>query len=52
MAQLVTMNFGHPVATIMIEKPSAIAGIEYAGVQVTRNKAFFENRDFWKVKRP
>jgi len=51
-AQTVTMNYGYDNATVRIEKPSAIATIDTAGVQVTRSRAFFENKDFWKVKRP
>lgn len=51
-AQVVTMNHGFENATVRIEKPSAIATIDAAGVQITRSKVFFENKDFWKVKRP
>jgi len=51
-AQIVTVNFGHTVAKVRIDKPSAIATIEAAGVEVTRSKTFFENKDFWKVKLP
>ena len=51
-AQIVTMNYGLESATIRVEKPSAIATIEIAAVQLTRTRAFFENKDFWKVKLP
>ncbi|KAJ9610221.1 hypothetical protein H2200_004998 [Cladophialophora chaetospira] len=51
-AQVVTVNYGHTVAKVRIEKPSAIASIEAAGVEITRSKTFFENKDFWKVKLP
>lgn len=51
-AQIVTMNYGHTVAKVTIEKPSAIATISSAGVEITRSKTFFENKDFWKVKVP
>ncbi|KAJ9612765.1 hypothetical protein H2204_014934 [Knufia peltigerae] len=51
-AQVVTLNYGHTVAKVRIEKPSAIATIEAAAVEITRSKTFFENKDFWKVKRP
>lgn len=51
-AQVVTMNYGLESATVRVEKPSAIATIETAAVQLTRTKGFFENRDFWKVKLP
>ncbi|KIW23644.1 dihydroneopterin aldolase [Cladophialophora immunda] len=51
-AQIVTLNYGHTVAKVRIEKPSAIAPIEAAAVEITRSKTFFENKDFWKVKLP
>lgn len=46
------MNYSHTVANVRIEKPSAIAPIEAAAVDITRSKTFFENKDFWKVKLP
>ncbi|KAL2436282.1 hypothetical protein ABEF95_007601 [Exophiala dermatitidis] len=51
-AQIVTINYGHKAAKVHIDKPSAIATIEAAAVEITRTKGFFENKDFWKVKRP
>ncbi|KAJ9503071.1 hypothetical protein H2202_001224 [Exophiala xenobiotica] len=51
-AQIVTLNYGHTVAKVRVEKPSAIATIEAAAVEITRSKTFFENKDFWKVKMP
>ncbi|ETN47033.1 dihydroneopterin aldolase [Cyphellophora europaea CBS 101466] len=51
-AQVVTMDHNQPIVTVLIEKPSAIATIETAAIQLTRSRAFFENKDFWKVKRP
>ncbi|KIX03347.1 dihydroneopterin aldolase [Rhinocladiella mackenziei CBS 650.93] len=51
-AQIVTMNYGHTVAKVRIEKPSAITTIDAAAVEITRSKTFFENKDFWKVKLP
>ncbi|OAP63127.1 dihydroneopterin aldolase [Fonsecaea erecta] len=51
-AQIVTIDYGHTVAKVRIEKPSAIAPIEAAAVEITRSKSFFENKDFWKVKLP
>ena len=51
-AQIVTVNYGHTVAKIRIDKPSAIATIEAPAVEITRSKTFFENKDFWKVKLP
>jgi dihydroneopterin aldolase len=51
-AQLVTMEYNYTMAKVRVEKPSAIATIGYAAVEVTRSRTFFENKDFWKVKRP
>lgn len=51
-AQIVTMTYGHTMAKIRVEKPSAIATIEAAAVEITRSRSFFENKDFWKVKLP
>ena len=51
-AQLVTMDYGQPIVTVVVEKPNAIASIDAAIIQVTRSRGFFENKDFWKVKRP
>jgi FolB domain-containing protein len=51
-AQIVTVNYGHTVAKVRVDKPSAITTIEAAGVEITRSKTFFENKDFWKVKLP
>ncbi len=51
-AQIVTVNYGHTVAKVRIDKPSAISTIEAAAVEITRTKTFFENKDFWKVKLP
>ncbi|KIW97731.1 dihydroneopterin aldolase [Cladophialophora bantiana CBS 173.52] len=51
-AQIVTVNYGHTVAKVRIEKPNAITPIEAAAVEITRSKSFFETRDFWKVKLP
>ena len=46
------MEHRQPIVTVLVEKPSAIATIEAAAIQITRSRAFFENKDFWKVKRP
>ena len=51
-AQVVTMDYGQPVVTVVVEKPNAIASIDAAVIQITRSRIFFENKDFWKVKRP
>lgn len=51
-AQVVTMDHNQPIVTVLVEKPSAIATIDTAAIQLTRARTFFENKDFWKVKRP
>lgn len=51
-AQIVTVNYNHTVAKVRIDKPSAIATIDAAAVEITRSRTFFESKDFWKVKRP
>lgn len=51
-AQIVTMGYGYTMVKIRVEKPSAIATIEAAAVEITRSRSFFENKDFWKVKLP
>ena len=51
-AQTVTMDFGHDAVSVRLEKPSAIANIDAAGVRIHRRQSFFANADFWKVKRP
>ena len=51
-AQIVTVSYGHTFVIVRIEKPSAIATIEAPAIEITRSKTFFENKDFWKVKRP
>jgi len=44
------MDCGQDSVTVRIEKPSAIATIEAAGIQLHRRKSFFANKDFWQVK--
>lgn len=38
------MDFDIDEVTVTVEKPSAIAFVERAGVEITRTKSFFENR--------
>lgn len=38
------MDFGIDQVTVTVEKPSAIAFVERAGVEVTRTRSFFESR--------
>lgn len=49
--QLVTINHGFDNVRVTIDKPYAIAGVYAAGVTIGRSKAYFENKDFWKIKR-
>lgn len=51
-AQTVTMNHGFDNARITISKPGGLGGLGASGVSIGRTKAYFENKDFWKVKRP
>lgn len=51
-AQIVTMGHGFDNARVTIEKPGGLAGMGASGVTIGRTKAYFENKDFWKVKRP
>jgi dihydroneopterin aldolase len=49
-ARTATMGFGNDSVTVLVEKPSALAFVERAGVQVTRSKAFFAEQDFTKAR--
>ncbi|KAK5095185.1 hypothetical protein LTR24_003152 [Lithohypha guttulata] len=51
-AQTVTMGHGFDNARIDIEKPAGLAGFGSSGVAIGRSRSYFENKDFWKVKRP
>ncbi|RMZ81860.1 hypothetical protein DV738_g1992, partial [Chaetothyriales sp. CBS 135597] len=50
-AQLVTVEHGHDVVTVTVEKPNAIATIGASVIQITRPRSFFGDKDFWKIKR-
>ena len=41
-ARIVTMEFDIDEVTVSVEKPSALATVEGAGVKLTRSKSFFE----------
>ena len=43
------MDFGNDSVTVLVQKPSALAFVERAGVQITRSKAFFAQQDFWRL---
>lgn len=47
-ARIVTMDYGNDSVTVTVEKPSAVAFVERAGVEITRSKAFFAQQDFWR----
>lgn len=51
-AQVVTMSHGFENARVTIEKPGGVSGMGASGVVISRTRAFFENKDFWKIKRP
>jgi dihydroneopterin aldolase len=40
-ARIATMEFGNDTVTVLVEKPSALAFVERAGVQLTRSRSFF-----------
>jgi hypothetical protein len=44
------MDFGNESVTVLVQKPSAIAFVEHAGIQITRSRAFFAQQDFWRLK--
>lgn len=50
--QIATLNHGFDNARVSIEKPGGVGGFGASGVSIGRTKAYFENKDFWKVKRP
>jgi hypothetical protein len=47
-ARIATMDFGNDSVTVAVEKPSAVAFVERAGVEITRTRAFFAQQDFWR----
>lgn len=38
------MGYGIDEVTVTVEKPSALAFVERAGVELTRRRSFFENK--------
>jgi hypothetical protein len=44
------MDFGNESATVLVEKPRALAFVDGAGVQLTRSQAFFAEQDFMRAK--
>jgi len=46
------MGHGFENARVTIDKPAGVAGFGSSGVTIARTKAYFENKDFWKIKRP
>ena len=49
-ARLITMEFDLESIEVQIDKPSAIATVDAAGVRLHRKRSFFANQDFWRVK--
>jgi dihydroneopterin aldolase len=47
-ARIVTMDFGNQAVTVLVEKPSAMAFVERAGVEVSRSRAFFAQQDYMR----
>jgi len=50
-ARIATVEFGNDNVTVMVEKPSALAFVEKAGVEITRSKAFFAHQDSQRMKK-
>ena len=51
-AQLVTMEYGQPIVTVVVEKPNAIASIDAAIIQITRSRTFFEKQGLLESQAP
>ncbi|CRG86435.1 hypothetical protein PISL3812_03441 [Talaromyces islandicus] len=49
-ARIVTMDFGNQAVTVLVEKPSAMAFVERAGVEISRSQAFFAQQDYMRRK--
>ncbi|KAL2008076.1 hypothetical protein VTN00DRAFT_8058 [Thermoascus crustaceus] len=49
-ARIVTVEFGNERVTVTVEKPSALAFVERAGVEITRSQAFFAQQDYLRMK--
>ena len=45
------MDFGVTEINVCIDKPSAIANIEAAGVEIRRSASFFKEKDFWDMRK-
>ena len=43
-ARIATVEFDNDNVTVTVEKPSALAFVEGAGVEITRSKAFLAHR--------
>jgi dihydroneopterin aldolase len=46
-ARILTMEFEVHKCSVGVEKPSALASVEGAGVEITRTRAFFSESTFW-----
>lgn len=49
-ARIVTVDFGNQAVTVLVEKPSAMAFVERAGVEISRSHAFFAQQDYMRRK--
>ncbi|KAH8695365.1 hypothetical protein BGW36DRAFT_323070 [Talaromyces proteolyticus] len=49
-ARIATLDFGNHTVTVSVKKPSALAFVENAGVEITRSQAFFAQQDFLRRK--
>ncbi|KAI9873209.1 MAG: trifunctional dihydropteroate synthetase [Pleopsidium flavum] len=48
-ARVICMDFGVGSVTVSLEKPSALPSVDGAGVEITRDREFFQMSDFWHV---
>lgn len=44
------MDFKVRQVTVSVEKPSALPMVDGAGVEIKRDREFFEEKDFWQVQ--
>lgn len=51
-ARTITVTFNIPTVWVEVEKPNAIAPIEAAGVRIYREKSFFTEDNFWRIRQP
>ncbi len=48
-ARILCMDFKVGLVTVSVEKPSALPSVDGAGVEITRDREFFQRIDLWQV---